>query len=573
MAQSFQFKQGMKSALATGVALGVMALPSWAADLSGVISDADGQPLEGAMVTLVDSEKNRMTTRYTNVNGKYLFEDVSKSSDGVRVRLTGYSDQQFSLADDINELDANLVAATREELIQQLPAHVWAERVALDDDATRREFRIQCMMCHQQGYPTARWPQDREQWYGVFDRMAHKRALLTEETRITVADALLDAYDVSEGKELPRTPPAPTGAETQVEITEWRLEDFQASMHDVAVGPDGKIYGVDTEGNDIWRLDPITDKVEALKHLKPKNRGEDSAMLLHTVIQAPDGAMWFTYAAGNLVARLDVFTEEMKVWELSYLDGVYPHTMRFDSNGQIWFTVTITNQLGTIDPESDEIILYDMPTRSFGQSVATWPPITIGLLWAQKEFEITTTDNPEMMPIAYGIDVTPDDKIWFSQFNNRRIGYFDKATEEFHMVDTPFGGPRRFRTDSKGNLWIPAFTDGLIYRYEPSKEKFTPFEMPTGRGDSTYALAVDPKDDTVWACGSNSDSMMHLNPENGDVVTYRLPTRVTFCREISFADDGSVWTSYSNYPSSSIEGNTSVFVRIKPLADSDVTMQ
>ena len=80
-----------------------------------------------------------------------------------------------------------------------------------------------------------------------------------------------------------------------------------------------------------------------------------------------------------------------------------------------------------------------------------------------------------------------------------------------------------------------------------------------------YALAVDPRDDTIWACGSNSDTMMHLLPATGEVVTYQLPTHVTFCREISFAADGSVWTSYSNYPSASIEGGSSAFVRIKPL--------
>jgi len=568
MKQGSQYRRTLRTALFTGLIAVVS--PGWAAGISGVVHDSDGQLLEGAMVTLMDERQKRLTTRYTNAEGVYQFDEVAADENNVRVRLIGYSDQQLALAADTTELNATLVSASREELIQQLPAHVWAERVALDDDATRREFRVQCMMCHQQGYPNARWPQTKEDWYGVFDRMAHKRALLTEETRVTMADALLKAFDVSDGKPLPRTPPAPKGLETQVEITEWRLDDFQVSMHDVAVGPDGKIYGVDTVGNDIWRLDPETNEVKALTHLKPKNRGEDAEMLLHTVIQAPDGAMWFTYAAGNLVARLDVYTEEMKVWEISYLDGIYPHTMRFDSNGQIWFTVTITNQLGTIDPELDEVVLYDMPTRNLAQTLVTWPPITIAALWAQKAFELTTTSNAELMPTAYGIDVTPDDKIWFSQYNNRRIGYFDKATEEFHMVDTPFGGPRRFRTDSKGNLWIPAYTDGLIYRYEPEKDEFTPFEMPTGRGDSTYALAVDPKDDTVWACGSNSDSMMHLNPKNGDVVTYRLPTRVTFCREIGFSDDGSVWTSYSNYPSVSIEGSTSVFVRIKPLTEDNL---
>lgn len=536
--------------------------------IQGVVHNIEGTALEGVMVTLVEPEFRKTTTRYTQVDGRYTFTEIADSVKAVRFRLTGYREITIPI-EDIDALEnLRLEKATRDELLIQLPASAWTERVALDDDATRREFRVQCMMCHQQGYPTARWPQDREQWYAVFDRMAHKRALLTEETRRSVADALLEAYSIGDNKALPDTPAPANGEETHIEITEWRINNPNTSMHDVAVGPDGLIYGVDGEDDHIWRLNPETNNIEILKHLKPKNRG-DMKLLLHTVFQAPDGAMWFTYAAGNLVARYDVEKDEMKVWELSFLDGIYPHTMRFDSTGQVWFTVTITNQLGTIDPESDEVKLYDMPSRNWRQKMATWAPVTLGLLWAQKEFEITTTNHPELMPIAYGIDVTPDDKIWFSQFNNRRIGYFDKESEEFHMVDTPFGGPRRFRADSKGDLWIPAYTDGLIYRYSPESETFTPYELPTGRGDSIYALAVDPRDDTVWACGSNSDTMLHLFPDTGKVVRYPLPSRVTFCREISFAEDGSVWTSYSNYPSFSIEGGASAFVKLKVESSSD----
>lgn len=537
---------------------------AFSAPLKGIVTDENGAPLGGVMITLINNAAKRSTTIVTDAHGRYHFEKKEGSDTSLRARLIGYADKFIELDPFQYTYTTSLVRATDEELMQQLPAHVWAERVALKDDGFRRQFRIQCMMCHQQGYPNARWPKTKDQWFSVFDRMAHKRALLTGEARDELAEELIKAYDVEGPLGMPRIPEAPRGKARQVEITEWRLSDVQASMHDVAPGPDGKIYGVDTEGNNIWRLDPDTDIIEELTHLYPPHQEKDASLLLHTVIQAPDGKMWFTYAKGNLIASLDVFTDEIIFYDMSYLDGIYPHTMRFDKDGQIWFSVTITNQLGTIDPGSGEIVLYDLPTRNISQSIVAWPPVTLALLWVQEKFDFVTTFYDELIPIAYGIDVTPDGKIWIGQFNSRRIIGFDKKTKEFDIVDTPFGGPRRFRADSKGVLWIPAFTDGLIYSYNPATITFTPYEMPTGRGDSTYALAVDANDN-VWACGSNSDTMMHLNTNTKEIVTYQLPTRVTFCREIYFTEDGSTWTSYSNYPSTSIEGGSSAFVRIRLL--------
>ena len=34
------------------------------------------------------------------------------------------------------------------------------------------------------------------------------------------------------------------------------------------------------------------------------------------------------------------------------------------------------------------------------------------------------------------------------------------------MVPVPFAGPRRLRSDADGNLWITAFPESAIYRYE-----------------------------------------------------------------------------------------------------------
>jgi streptogramin lyase len=175
--------------------------------------------------------------------------------------------------------------------------------------------------------------------------------------------------------------------------------------------------------------------------------------------------------------------------------------------------------------------------------------------------EISVSD-PELVPIAYGIDVAPDGGIWFSQFNHRRIGRLDPETGEIRVIDTPFYGPRRLRFDSKGILWIPAYAEGKIYRFDPADESFKAYDMPTGKGDMPYALAVDKQSDTVWICGTNSDSIIRFKPDTERFTIFPIPTRVTFTREIEVDEDGNVWTSNSNLPGWQIEGGKPSVVRL-----------
>jgi len=387
--------------------------------------------------------------------------------------------------------------------------------------------------------------------------------MVSDDTREETISALLAAYRVENDDDVPRIPAMPKGKETSLSVTEWAIATGTI-MHDIAVGPDGLIYAASGGDSIIYRLNPITSEREKLEHVTPP--GNDlvgDALGLHTVLPGPDGqSMWFTYAQGNIISRYDIPSDTMKVWNLSYFDGIYPHTMRFDNDGQLWFTVTLTDQLGTIDPETRELKIIDLPKRSWMQALYSWPPIAGIVAQVQRNTSFSLVFERELRPIAYGIEVTPDNKVWFSQYNNRRIGYYDKQKDEFRMIDTPFGGPRRFRADSQGNLWIPAFTDGRIYKYEPAADKFTGYDLPTGASDSVYAVAIDPVDDTVWGCGSNSDTMLHFDPKTEEFTTYRFPSLVTFCREISFDKEGNVWTSYSNVPSSSIEGGATSIVKL-----------
>ncbi|NQV20892.1 MAG: hypothetical protein HQ511_05685, partial [Rhodospirillales bacterium] len=481
----------------------------------------------------------------------------------------GYLDQEFEgvSVQSVATLNFTLNALSPEGWAEQAPANVWAARVKLDDPEINSQFRIWCMMCHQQGYDLARWPENRENWYEVFDRMAHKSALLTGDGREIIADALLKAYRNVELADFAPPPAASLGEAGRVEITEWRFGETLSSLHDVTVGSDGRIYAADTGLDTFWRLDPKTDSIDRFDLLPhdPDYRnfmGFASKLLPHSAISGPDGGVWMTLALGNQIIRIDTKTDAIKYFDVPS-SGHYPHTMRFDQNGIMWFTVAFTNQLGRLDPQTGEIGLVTLPTRNFWQWLGSKMPRA--LIWLQKATGMTTTAYPEMFPVPYGIDIAADGVVWVSQFNNRRMVRYDPVSGQSAVTDTPFAGPRRFRIDRQGRLWIPAYAEGRIYRYDPDSGDFTPYDLPTGAGDAAYALAVNPRDDMVWICGSNSDTVMRLDPKTASFVTYRLPTHVTFCREIDFDEDGGVWTSYSNYPTTNIEGGQPVIVRLRSL--------
>ena len=75
-----------------------------------------------------------------------------------------------------------------------------------------------------------------------------------------------------------------------------------------------------------------------------------------------------------------------------------------------------------------------------------------------------------------------------------------------------------------------------------------------------YALNVD-RDGIVWVCGTHNDTINRFDPTTETLVEIRLPTRVSYTREIEFGDDGSVWTSTSG-PARHMERGVGAVIRI-----------
>jgi streptogramin lyase len=281
---------------------------------------------------------------------------------------------------------------------------------------------------------------------------------------------------------------------------------------------------------------------------------------------APDGTLWITLALGNRLARFDPSSEQFTLVETH--EGWYPHTLRFDQRGRIWYTLAASNHVGMYDPATGQHERIRLPAGSFGQAVA----LRMLPFWIWLSNHVDLRGNAAgagegmTLPVPYGIDVGPDGVVWLTQLNEHRLGRVDPDTFEVEMIDTPFTGPRRLRFDSKGQLWIPGFSAGLVSRFDPETREFRSWDVPIEPkgSDVPYALNVDRRTDTVWICGTNSDTLIRFEPASETFTVYPLPTRVTYTRELDFDAQGRVWTSNSNAPTWQIEGGFPRVLRLDP---------
>ncbi|HUL98356.1 MAG TPA: carboxypeptidase regulatory-like domain-containing protein [Mycobacterium sp.] len=553
----------------------------------GIVSDTDGTPIEGAMVTSTHRELRRATTVYTHATGRFRLPPLEAGAYDVKVRRIGYRDltTQEDLADGTHRLTLSITPETDpNELAWQLPSSRWMPLLLaqLSSDEKREEFTRQCTYCHQQGSWATRVPRSAEDWDKIFKLMARMGGIISPGLRAELPHAFNTAYD--EKSYLPAltqptfvAPAPPRGAAARAVVTEWDIGHAASMQHDIVVHPDGTIYSVDTNQDQLYRLDPRTNERKAF----PIPRGDsplggvfnttgallapnsNSHVAPHSLQVAPDGSIWTTLCLGNKVGRFDPKTEQWQIMEQK--EGLYPHTLRFDHQGRVWYTLAVSNHVGMIDPKTGEQRTIRLPARTWGQALAV--RMVPWVLWVGKFISLDNASSGSEgvnLPIPYGIDIAPDGGVWFSQLNERRIGRIDPDSGSIKLVDTPFPGPRRLRFDSKGNLWIPGFSAGLIARYTPITGEFKTWKLPTEGVETPYALNVDRRTDTVWVCGTNSDSLIRFDPAAEQFAVYPMPTRVTYTREIDFDNDGGVWTSNSNFPTWQIEAPGPKIIRLQP---------
>lgn len=563
-----------------------------AATFSGIVETSSQAPVAGAMVTAFNHDGARKITVYSDEKGQYLLDTPFSGEVKVRVRTPFYDDvtREFTAASDqrvqYNSQLTQLKSKQSHSDTLTASAHAaaleWSDNPEVED-----AFVSQCNYCHQVGNSLTRVPRERDDWRETIRRMEGYMATVTDHEADVIADTLYKGFD---GKPIEsiQTYEYHSGLEA-AKVEEWLVGDGLSFIHDADVASNGMMYGSDEGHDKIFELNPETGEIAEypLPDIDLPVGGKFSGIKLpigvftgkhgpHSFAEDKSGKLWITNSLSSILMSFDTETKEFKSYDFGD-DALYLHTVRIDKEGIIWFTNGASNNIGRFDPKTEEKTLIDTPSNGWARWLAvTLMPTMLKLTAAFPDWAIypdmshhkTLSLGRSTLSMLYGIDVNPvDGTIWYVKLEAHKLGMVDPETLEVTEIDTPLRGPRRPRFDRNGILWIPAFEDSALMRFDPQTREFKIYDMPT-LGDkeieTPYALNVHPETNDVWITSNTSDRIFRFDQKTETFSAYPSPTRVTYLRDLVFSKDGKVCSSQSNLPAYAIEGGRPSFICLDP---------
>jgi virginiamycin B lyase len=585
--------------LSTTLVLLACSAPSFAIHLT--VTDPAGQPLATVMVRerpadgpQLDASDNGYpvpgvartvapeVTRFSDVAGRVEFAERNASVEYL-VRKPGYQDLAIKPAVVTRELNVALVPETDPiKLAEAKPASAWLGALDLGDRDTKLHFQTQCTFCHQQGNAFIRMERTPDEWSAIITRMQRYGARLASQDQKSLPAKLSAGYrKLRENPQLLADPLPWSPALTGITITEWPLGDIFSQVHDMLVAANGLVYVADNIQDRLYEVDPRTNQVTVYRipHRQGERNGgllaarlrnfpkHDSTSNAHSLAESRvDGHIFITPSAQRRLVEFDPATKAFTLHEMD--EGFYPHTIRVDQKDRVWFTVALSNQVAMFDRTTKRFTMYDLPTRGFRE----WLNVRlIGVIFKLMSWGVPLANwlpvdrQATGTPLPYGIDITPDGKVWFARLHTDEIGSIDPDSGKIAMIATPFKGPRRLRTDAAGKLWITAFPESAIVRFDPATSQFTRFDLPLSPkgGDTPYALNVDRPRGIVWVNGNQSDSLYTFDIANETWQIIPMPRRVTFTRDVEFEPDGTAYTAIANFPGWHVEDGQSTLIRVQ----------
>jgi virginiamycin B lyase len=559
------------------------------------VLDADGNPIAQAMVTRTPMEipaedlsddgytphgvtntSPVTVTRFTDSDG--LVEIAAQGKYHYRVRAQGFRDSFPRTA----EGELALEAMNSQEHIASYPSNVWLSQLHFGGDQALKEvFQLNCAFCHQQASPFMRNERTVEQWVDVIKRMNTYGARLPGDDIEPVAELLQKEY--RELRENPEQVPLPRPWEehlSSIEMTEWPIGDGFSQMHDFLLHPNGYVYVGDNLFDRIYEIDTDTGDYTVYKvpHAEDARVGGIlgnrftifpkmyNYMGVHSFAYSPkDGNIFITPSMQQALLEFDVKEKKFITHEMP--GGLYPHTIRTDAQDRVWFTMALSSQVAMFDRESGEFTLYDLPARGF-QEWLIFKTLPVLFSIDPENRPLPSPDRESTgLPMPYGIDVAPDGSIWVARLYANDLAHIDPDSGEITMIDFPYNGPRRLRADADGNIWIVAFQQGLLVKYDPRSKTFSDYALPVVN-ELPYALNVDRDRAVVWVNGNQSDTILGFDIASESWKVYPMPRQRFFTRDIEVSEeDGAVYTTNSHFPTWQSEGGTPTLLRITPLED------
>ena len=576
----------------------LLVLPSHAQNWQ--LRNSQGEALASVMVTAVGTEQSvdrsdlgypavgltnigaTHLTRFSDSEGRVSFtlgELQTLRAESVRFRAQDHRDLVLPITTAQSRSTIILEPLAVEQRPDHYPSNVWLSQLHFAGDSQlKKNFQLNCGFCHQQASVFMRNERTIEQWQELFGRMNSYGARLPDIDHQRIAESLQRDYRALRSD--PQSVPAPRRWQphlADIEMTEWEIGDGFSQMHDFLLHPNGRIYVGDNLFDRIYEVDPQSGShvVHKLPVLEGARNGGllgnrfkvfpkiDNAMGVHSFALSPsDGHIFITPSMQQALIEFNPHSGEFTTYTMD--QGYYPHTIRIDQRDRVWFTLAVSSQVAMFDRTTKQFSYFDLPARTFKE----W--ITLQLLPIIFWFDPENRPQPAPdrdgngLPMPYGIDIASDGTVWAARLYANDLARIDAASGEVTMVDFPYQGPRRLRVDADDNLWIVAFQDSLLVKYDPRSGEFTDYPLPV-LNELPYSLNVDKSRGVVWVNGNQSDTLLALEIASESWRVYPLPRQRFFTRDVEIDEtSGAVYTSNSHFPTWQSEGGVPTLLRITP---------
>ena len=273
------------------------------------------------------------------------------------------------------------------------------------------------------------------------------------------------------------------------------------------------------------------------------------------IVTGPDGNLWFTESDADKIGMINPTTDAVSTFAVPTASA-YPYSVAAGPDGNLWFTESDANMIGMINPSTDAISEYAIPTANSSPQVIVAGPD--GNLWfAEAQANQIGMINPTTHVITefpiptsgarpVGITVGSDGNLWFAESHpgeDGQIGSINPTTHAITEYPVAVGYSNPYLVwiteGPDGNLW---YTDGL--NGTPGIGMFDLSTLTDGEqfllasGDGSTWIASGP-DGNVWFA-QNGD-LGTINPTTGALTEYAVPYNNASPEGVTAGPDGNIW--------------------------------
>ncbi len=499
--------------LAAGVAFGAMAVAAQAANdhgvVQGVVKNAAGQPVTGALVKLIDADRRLTFMVPSGEQGRFQAKDLpagqytvqgvggdfeSAKSAPVKVEANKSASVDLALA---NRRGPALAPAWPQRLPEEVIPSVSLD---LPAGAGKDLVEARCTTCHDvQRIVVRRTTKD--DWEHTVERMRGIMAISNVPDIGNDNAAAIAAYLTANFT--PDTPSDPNsrlprdllaGKALKYRAVTYDLDNHYAEPHDTAADPQGNAWVAERAGK-LGRFDPASYEFTEIG-LPPGPAAPNRQRLGNPQIDK-NGILWVADGPNGRWLSYDTKYNKFSSFQWPRGHGnAGGNSMSIAPNGKIYATGA-GKEVRELNPESAEFKFHESPSAG-----------------GKKE------------PGAYGIAVAGDGSVWWAEDNIDKMARLDPVSGKVDEYAIPYteghAFPRRMNTDGNGDLWVALWQAGKLMKIDYKTKEMTIYSPPTPNAGN-YSVVVDKKNNLIWVSEHKVDKIARFNPTTKEWTEYPLP--------------------------------------------------